>query len=57
MQPFKQEVQVDAAMKHAANTYSRLFNTAQNNLRMVCEEYKDTPMCKKVKRRSRPKQF
>lgn len=39
------------------NSYLLHFTEAQKNLRMVCEEYKNTPLCKKARRKQGKHQF
>ena len=41
----------------SGNSYLQLFYKAQQNLTLVCEEYKGTPLCKKAKRKPGKYQF
>lgn len=41
----------------SGNSYLLLFYIAQQNLSLVCEEYKGTPLCKKGKRKPGKHQF
>ena len=36
---------------NSENSYLQLFDKAQDNFALICKEYKDTPFCKRTKRR------
>lgn len=40
---------------NSGNSYLQLFDKAQDNFALICKEYKDSPMCKRTKRRTKSK--
>ena len=38
---------------NTGNSYLQLFDKALDNFALICKEYKDSPMCKRTKRRTK----